>query len=295
MDLAPDDSPASEDFDFAEEDTGVSSTTEAASGDGRAASPSASVVKLEDASWYLVEERELSELAALRLAKVGTLPGFPLLTWMGRGVRFRATMELVLCARPTGTWGTAGRGAAPWTLTVPALTCSACCADMGCVVATLIRAKLGAMLLRSISEKPEKVESRKSPGIKKCWSCSKWGVEVVVLVAELGKAGTGGTRRLGESGGDRFWTPGIYAIWMTFDARVKTVEAIEWADLTDCRVLLLGIPSPRFSATWPIHEWRSSCFRFFIFHKTKTQTMTKTTPPTTPPMIAPIGVDGGAV
>jgi hypothetical protein len=44
---------------------------------------------------------------------------------------------------------------------------------------------------------------------------------------EAGSAGTGGTRRFGESGGDRFITPGIYAIWMTLDALLWKVEAIE--------------------------------------------------------------------
>jgi hypothetical protein len=45
--------------------------------------------------------------------------------------------------------------------------------------------------------------------MKKCLSCSRYGVDAAEVVADTGKAGTGGTRRLGESGGDRFVTPGI--------------------------------------------------------------------------------------
>jgi len=80
---------------------------------------------------------------------------------------------------------------------------------MKAFVATLVRARLGAMLLRSISEKSEQVESRRSPGMKKCLSCSRYGLDATEVVAEAGKVGTGGTRRFGESGGDLFVTPGI--------------------------------------------------------------------------------------
>jgi len=57
---------------------------------------------------------------------------------------------------------------------------------------------------------PEYVESRRSPGMKKC-SCSYLGV----LAAEeraIGIGGTGGTKRPGVEGADRFVTPGMYAI-----------------------------------------------------------------------------------
>jgi hypothetical protein len=91
---------------------------------------------------------------------------------------------------------------------------------MKAFVATLARARLGAILLRSSSEKSEQVESRRSPGMKKCLSWSRYGVDAADVGVEAGSAGTGGTSRCGESGGDRFITPGIYAIWMTLDARV---------------------------------------------------------------------------
>ena len=54
---------------------------------------------------------------------------------------------------------------------------------------------------------PEYVESRRSPGMKKC-SCSYLGV----LAAEdsaIGIGGTGGTKRPGVEGADRFVTPGM--------------------------------------------------------------------------------------
>jgi len=42
-----------------------------------------------------------------------------------------------------------------------------------------------------------------------------------------GIEGTGGTSSPGDSGGDLTVTPGMYAICMTLEARVRTVEAIE--------------------------------------------------------------------
>lgn len=44
---------------------------------------------------------------------------------------------------------------------------------------------------------------------------------------ETGIGGTGGTRTVGDVVA-RFVTPGIYAIWMMFEARVRTVDAIEF-------------------------------------------------------------------
>ena len=91
------------------------------------------------------------------------------------------------------------------------------------------------MLILWSSVISEYVESRRS-GMKKCMSCSRCGVELAEVVAlPNGRAGTGGIRAVGDSGGVRPVTPGMYAIWMTLDARVSTVEAIEWADLVDCR------------------------------------------------------------
>ena len=89
------------------------------------------------------------------------------------------------------------------------------------------------MLMRgSNDDVSDQVESLRSPGIKKC--CSRWGVDIAELVTvPPGIEGTGGTISPGDSGGDRTVTPGIYAIWMTLEARVRTVEAIEWADRVD--------------------------------------------------------------
>ena len=79
------------------------------------------------------------------------------------------------------------------------------------MVATLLRAKLGATLNRASTESvSDHVESLRSPGMKKC--CSRAGVDVVELPTPPGKAGTGGTRSAGDSGGDRTVTPGMYAI-----------------------------------------------------------------------------------
>jgi hypothetical protein len=83
-----------------------------------------------------------------------------------------------------------------------------------------------------IEDASDHVESLRSPGIKKC--CSNCGLDEAELIVEPpGMEGTGGTKRLGDSGGERTVTPGIYAICITFEARVRTVEAIEWADLVD--------------------------------------------------------------
>ncbi len=77
------------------------------------------------------------------------------------------------------------------------------------VVATLERARLGARLIRgSIEEASDHVESRRSPGMKKC--CSRVGVDMAEwFVVAPGREGTGGTKRFGDSGGDRTVTPGI--------------------------------------------------------------------------------------
>lgn len=72
----------------------------------------------------------------------------------------------------------------------------------------------------------EYVESRRSPGTKKCWS-SKLLFAMEEGVVGIGIGGTGGTSKPGEDELVRFVTPGMYAIWMMFDALVSTVEAIE--------------------------------------------------------------------
>lgn len=83
------------------------------------------------------------------------------------------------------------------------------------VVATLSRersrARLGVMLCReSFSERSDQVESRRSPGIKKCCSWLIRGVELdEELIDASGKGGTGGTMIPGLSGGDRLVTPGM--------------------------------------------------------------------------------------
>jgi hypothetical protein len=46
-------------------------------------------------------------------------------------------------------------------------------------------------------------------------------------VVGIGIGGTGGTSRPGEDELVRLVTPGIYAIWIMFDALVSTVEAME--------------------------------------------------------------------
>lgn len=66
----------------------------------------------------------------------------------------------------------------------------------------------------------DQVELRRSSAMK------KWVSGCGVLFAVPAIVGIGGGTP-GETGGERPVTPGIYAIWMTFDALVRTVEAIE--------------------------------------------------------------------
>ena len=54
-----------------------------------------------------------------------------------------------------------------------------------------------------------------------------------------GIGGTGGIRS-GVDSTDRLGTPGIYAIWKTLDARVKTVEAIDLTECIDPALLWVG-------------------------------------------------------
>jgi hypothetical protein len=46
--------------------------------------------------------------------------------------------------------------------------------------------------------------------------------------------GTGGTSTVGDAVA-RFVTPGMYAIWMMLEARVRTVDAIEWVVWVEAR------------------------------------------------------------
>jgi hypothetical protein len=54
-------------------------------------------------------------------------------------------------------------------------------------------------------------------------------------VVGTGIGGTGGTRRPGDDEFVRFVTPGMYAIWIMFDALVSTVEAMEYTVCVDDR------------------------------------------------------------
>jgi hypothetical protein len=72
----------------------------------------------------------------------------------------------------------------------------------------------------------EYVESRRSPGTKKCWS-SNWLFVMDDGVVGMGIGGTGGTSRPGEDELVRLVTPGMYAICIMLDALVRTVEAME--------------------------------------------------------------------
>lgn len=170
----------------------------------------------------------------------GPEPAF--LISIGLAVTVLATIELLLLPS-LGTCGTAGDLAfedtpdgvvdPDFTLTMfawPAL--NACTAGTGGTTAfspyRVDRAKEGARLIRGLMEDvSDQVEFRRSPGIKKC--CSTGGVEVVDKFPDmLGKPGIGGGIP-GDSGGDLTVTPGMYAIGITFEARERTVEAIEWA------------------------------------------------------------------
>lgn len=55
-------------------------------------------------------------------------------------------------------------------------------------------------------------------------------------------AGIGGTGGIssGVDSTDRLVTPGMYAIWITLDARVKTVEAMDFTECIDPVLLWLG-------------------------------------------------------
>ena len=132
--------------------------------------------------------------------------------------------------------------------------------------------------MRGSTEVSDHVELRRSSAMKKC--VSGCGVFCAVLYAD----GMGGT--LGEAGGDRPVTPGMYAIWMTFDARVSTVLAME------CVLL----PALRLRVVWSRFSGGSQVsLRFFWrnmkYHTQKARIETAATPPITPPTMGPMGVE----
>lgn len=114
------------------------------------------------------------------------------------------------------------------------------------MVAMDARARLGLRLC--LPEISVYVESRRSLGMKKCRSCSKFGELAEEVLAEPnGMGGTGGASKPGDSVGDLLVTPGIYAMGMTFDARVRTVDAIEPMDRVDSLASRLSPDWSRFS------------------------------------------------
>lgn len=134
--------------------------------------------------------------------------------------------------------------------------------------------------MRGSTDVSDQVEFRKSSAMKKCVS----GCGVLFAVPAIEGIGGGIP---GDTGGDRPVTPGIYAIWMTFDALVRTVDAIE----------CVRLPSPRVRLDWSLFSGGSHVslrLRGFIqnHHKQKTRMRTTATPPSTPPTIGPIGFDG---
>ena len=152
----------------------------------------------------------------------------------------------------------------------------------------VVLAKLGATLMRgSTEEVSDQVESRRSLGMKKC--CSTAGVDAAEELFDApGNDGIGGGRSPGESGGDRTVTPGIYAIWITLDDLVRTVEATERVDWR----------SAGCNVDWYIFSAEShaciACLRGRMQNQYSRNVMTAmaTTPPTTPPTMGPIGVGG---
>jgi hypothetical protein len=101
----------------------------------------------------------------------------------------------------------------------------------------------------SSSERSVYVESRRSLGRKRNWPLA---VALRTSLGGLVGMGTGGTGmwvdELGDCGVDawRLVTPGMYAIWITLEARVRTVVA---TDATVC-VDALDLES-RIEATVP--------------------------------------------
>lgn len=111
-----------------------------------------------------------------------------------------------------------------------------------------------------------------------------------------GIGGTGGTRT-SEPLPERLVTPGIYAIWMMFEARVRTVDAIEATVCVEARDRASRVKTEAFDFSIPSSSSSShsssistSC-RLPLSQNFQMQNTTiamKATPPMTPPTIAPI-------
>lgn len=161
------------------------------------------------------------------------------------------------------------------------------------VDATLPRwARLGAILVRP-AVLVDMMESRKS-GTKKCWSLEVYG-ELLPDEGDMeGIGGTGGTSRSGDPGLPRLVTPGMYAIWIMLEARVRTDEAMEATVCVDARALRRDWKSLSFSCSAMSTSFQSGCCeigRLFplrqYFHTTNVTMATKAIPPMTPPAMAP--------
>jgi hypothetical protein len=121
-----------------------------------------------------------------------------------------------------------------------------------------------------------------------------------------GIGGTGGTRRSGDPGPERFVTPGMYAIWMILEARVRTDEAIEATVCVDARALRRDAKSfSTFSCSCMSISWKSASEYGRLlpfkqnFQTTKVMIAMAATPPMTPPAMAPtlgfFGASTGAI
>jgi len=109
------------------------------------------------------------------------------------------------------------------------------------------------------------------------------------------KEGIGGTG--GMRSGDPpvlFVTPGMYAIWMTLEALVSTVEAIDRTDCIEARGRLV-MSSPPFSDSASCQMSSSNCCLRFLMQNLQTKNVIRHTtaiPPTTPPAMGPAGEGG---
>jgi hypothetical protein len=120
----------------------------------------------------------------------------------------------------------------------------------------------------------------------------------------IGMGGTGGTRCPGVVGADRFMTPGMYAIWMMFDARVSTVDAMECTVCIDERFLrrssksfsdAVGSPSipSHCSWYWPLRLLKRNLHIRYV--SIKIPAIAPITPPAIAPVFGPAGVAGTAL
>jgi len=126
--------------------------------------------------------------------------------------------------------------------------------------------------------------------MKKC-SCSYLG-ELEAEDNAIGIGGTGGTRRPGVDGADLFVTPGIYAICIILEARVRTVDAMDPTVCVEALASLLIAKSFSVGSDSTGSSIQSSCsyccLLFFIqnLHTRYVTTAIKKTPAITPPAIA---------